>query len=156
MTEFILGVKSLKELEGVHPKLVAVVQRAIVLTQQDFTVFDGLRTLEEQKEMVRTGASTTMNSKHLRQADGYGHAVDLVPWINGKPRWEWLPIYTIAESVRLAAKELGVALRWGGAWCRFDNTTEMPVELVENYVLERKKLGFRAFIDGPHYELLED
>jgi peptidoglycan L-alanyl-D-glutamate endopeptidase CwlK len=41
-----------------------------------------------------------MNSRHLIRSDGFGHAVDLVPWINGKPRWEWKPIYHIAAAVR--------------------------------------------------------
>ena len=39
-----LGEKSLKELVGVDPRLVAVVKRAIELTEQDFSVHDGIRT----------------------------------------------------------------------------------------------------------------
>ncbi|MBU3742387.1 MAG: M15 family metallopeptidase, partial [Candidatus Kapabacteria bacterium] len=108
MPTFVLGKGSLKELKGVHPDLVKVVKRAIVLTTQDFTVHDGLRTIEEQREYVARGASTTLTSRHLT-----GHAVDLVPYINGKLRWEWPPIYAIAEAVRTAAVELDVPLRWG-------------------------------------------
>ena len=52
MSEFKLGARSLRELEGVHPDLVAVVKRAIELTSQDFSVHDGIRTMEEQREMV--------------------------------------------------------------------------------------------------------
>ena len=37
-----------------------------------------LRSYEEQAELVRKGYSRTMNSKHLRQSDGYAHAVDMV------------------------------------------------------------------------------
>lgn len=112
---FKLGTKSLKELEGVHPSLVAVVKRAIQTTTQDFTVFDGLRTIEEQKEHVRKGNSKTMNSKHLT-----GRAVDLVPWINEGPRWEPLSAFQpIALAMKLAAKELGVPVNWGGEWKTF-------------------------------------
>jgi peptidoglycan L-alanyl-D-glutamate endopeptidase CwlK len=112
---FKLGAKSLAELEGVHPSLVAVVKRAIELTTQDFTVFDGLRTIEEQKEHVRKGNSQTMKSKHLE-----GRAVDLVPWINNGPRWEPLSAFApIATAMRAAAKELGVPLEYGGDWVSF-------------------------------------
>ncbi|MBD9355930.1 M15 family metallopeptidase [Methylomonas albis] len=149
MSSFKLGEKSLKELNGVHTDLVAVVKRAIELSVQDFSVHDGIRTLEEQKELVRQGASQTLDSRHIT-----GHAVDLVPYINGKLRWEWEPIYKIADAVRIAANELGIPIRWGGAWdVAFTETTDSPADLVADYVARRKKAGKKAFIDGPHFEL---
>ena len=151
---FVLGRRSRKELEGVHPDVVKVVERAIELTEQDFSVHDGLRTIEEQRRYVRRGVSRTMNSKHLPQEDGYSHAVDLVPWINGKMRWEWPAIYPIAEAVRSAAEELDVTLRWGGHWAVLNGTTKPPKQLVEMYVDMRRRAGRSAFIDGPHYELV--
>lgn len=154
---FLLGRASLAELDGVHPKLIGVVQRAIVLTAQDFTVHDGLRTEAEQQENVRRGVSKTMDSKHMRQADGYGHAVDLVPYVNGKLRWEWPPIYVIAAAVRQAAHEQGVKLIWGGVWDRPFETIEPTPKACEQavaaYVQRRRAAGRSAFIDGPHYEL---
>lgn len=149
MTKFKLGTASLKELDGVHPDLVAVVKRAIELSVQDFAVHDGIRTMEEQKKYVEAGVSKTLDSRHLS-----GHAVDLVPYINGKLRWEWEPLYRIADAVRFAAKELGVPLRWGGAWdISFTDSTGTPEELVAEYVARRKKAGKSAFLDGPHFEL---
>lgn len=152
-----LGKASLAELEGVHPKLVAVVKRAIKLTAQDFSVHDGLRTLAEQKRYVATGVSQTLNSMHRTQADGFGHAVDLVPYINGKLRWEWEPIYVIAAAVWQAAKDEGVALRWGGCWQNLDTIkTGTPGAMkaaVEAYGAARRKAGKKAFTDGPHFEL---
>lgn len=151
---FILGYKSRQELLGVHPGLVNVVERAITLTMVDFGVHDGIRITEEQRALVNAGASRTMNSKHLVQEDGWGHAVDLVPYINGKMRWEWAPIYKIAEAVRAAAMKEQLRLRWGGCWGELTNT-EVPTEqLVQAYVAKRKAAGRSAFIDGPHYELL--
>ena len=94
MSNFTLGANSLKELNGVHPDLVAVVRRALELSAQDFAVHDGIRTPAEQKQLVASGASQTLDSRHLT-----GHAVDLVPYINGKLRWEWPPIYIIAEAI---------------------------------------------------------
>lgn len=152
MSNFILGEKSLRELEGVHSDLVAVVKRALELSVQDFAVHDGIRTLEEQKKMVETGASQTLDSRHLT-----GHAVDLVPYINGRLRWEWEPIYKIADAVRIAAQELGIPIRWGGAWdVDFTESTDTPEDLVADYVNRRREAGKKAFIDGPHFELSKD
>jgi len=156
-SSFALGAKSNAELAGVHPKLAQVVQRAIQLTEQDFSVHDGLRTIAEQREYVRRGVSKTMNSMHMKQADGFGHAVDLVPVINGQLRWEWKPIYAIAAAVRLAAAELDVKLIWGGVWDRpFEALQPIPdyMEKAVNACVERRrKAGKSAFIDGPHFEL---
>ncbi|WP_293373740.1 M15 family metallopeptidase [Nevskia sp.] len=149
MATYKLGKRSLSELEGVHPDLVKVVLRAIELTTQDFAVHDGIRTLAEQKELLARGASETLDSRHIT-----GHAVDLVPLINGKLRWEWTPIYRIAEAVRVAAREVGVPLRWGGAWdVTFTSETDSPEDLVADYTARRRAAGKKAFIDGPHYEL---
>lgn len=54
----------------------------------DFGVHDGLRTEAKQREYVRTCASQTMDSLHRKQADGWGHAGDQLPFINGTLRWE--------------------------------------------------------------------
>ena len=155
---YVLGAKSRAELKGVHPDLVRVVERAIQITAQDFSVHDGLRTLEEQKRLVAAGASQTMNSKHRQQSDGYGHAVDLVPYINGKLRWEWPAIYPIAAAVWQAARELGVPIRWGGAWINLsDIKTGTPGAMksaVDAYGAARRKAGKSAFTDGPHFELV--
>ncbi len=150
-----LGRHSCNELRGVHTDLVRVVRLAIRLTEQDFTVHDGLRTIEEQEEYVRRRVSHTMKSMHLPQEeDGKGHAVDLVPYINGKLRWELMPCYVIAVAVRQAARERGVAIRWGGSWQRLDNDVREPALMVEEYVSKRRRQGRRPFIDAPHYELL--
>lgn len=111
MGPFKLGTTSLRELDRVHADLVAVVQRAIVLTAQDFSVHDGIRTLADQQRLVAKGASQTLDSRHQT-----GHAVGLAPYINDKLRWEWEPIYMIADGVRVATQELKIPLRWGGAW----------------------------------------
>lgn len=146
-----LGAGSLRELQGVHDDQVKVVKRAIQITGQDFSVHDGLRMREEQVRMVASGASKTMNSRHLT-----GHAVDLVPYLNEKLRWEWPLIYPIAEAMRTAGKELGIPQRWGATWDLILTDTDSPVEqLVAEYVQRQKARGKKAFIDGPHFELPE-
>lgn len=149
MTQFQLTASSEKELVGVHADLVKVVRRALELTSQEFAVADGIRTLEEQKRLVASGASKTLESRHLT-----GHAVDLVPVINGKLRWEWDPIYIIADAVRLAAREQGVSLRWGGNWnADFTATTDTTEHVVAEYAEWCRSQGKKAFLDGPHFEL---
>jgi len=154
---YTLGAKSIAELRGVHPDLVKVVNRTIQLTEQDFSVHDGLRTIEEQREYVRRGVSKTMNSMHMNQPDGWGHAFDLVPWINGQLRWEWKPIFVIASAVHKATTELGVTLTWGGVWDRTFNTLGPSAKDMETavnaYVARRRGAGKTAFIDGPHWQL---
>jgi peptidoglycan L-alanyl-D-glutamate endopeptidase CwlK len=158
---YTLGARSRAELAGVHPKLVQCVESAIAITEQDFTVMDGLRTLAEQKVNLSRGVSKTMNSQHLPQADGLGHAVDLVPWINGGPRWEWPPIYRIAAAMLIASRQHGVRLRWGGVWDK-ELATLAPVAAD----LETAPAAFEKavaayckrhpgpdFLDGPHFEL---
>lgn len=152
-----LGKSSIKELQGVHLSIVKVVNRALELSIVDFGVHDGLRTLEEQKKYLAMNVSQTLSSKHLKQPDGFGHAVDLVPYINGKLRWEWGPIYHIAAAVHQAAQEESVELTWGGVWDRkmseLEGTAQDLEDEVKNYVKRRKKAGKKAFLDGPHYQL---
>ena len=112
--KFKLGSKSLERLRGVHPDLVAVVKRAITISEIDFTVTEGLRTKERQAQLVKAGASKTMNSRHIT-----GHAVDLAAWVEGGIRWDW-PLYAkLATAMKQAASELGVAIIWGGDWRTF-------------------------------------
>lgn len=111
---FRLGATSLARLQGVHPDLVRVVKRAIEITKQDFTVLEGLRTRERQKQLVAKGASKTMNSFHIT-----GHAVDVAPIVNGKVSWDWKYYYPIRDAMKAAAKELGVKIEWGGDWKSF-------------------------------------
>lgn len=127
---FSLGTKSREKLKGVHPDLVSVVERAISITKKDFTVLEGLRSKERQAQLFAAGKSKTMNSRHIT-----GHAVDLGPWpLNGDfdsdgilNIADWDEYYPLADAMKQAAKELGVAIVWGGDW--------------------------KGFPDGPHFEL---
>jgi peptidoglycan L-alanyl-D-glutamate endopeptidase CwlK len=111
---FKLGKRSLERLEGVHEDLRAVIERAITLTPIDFTVLEGLRSLERQRKLYNSRASTTMNSRHLT-----GHAVDIAPYVDGEVRWDWPLYYPVASAVKKAAVELGVDVEWGGDWTKF-------------------------------------
>lgn len=106
-----LSKKSRDRLAGVHPDLVKVVERAIEITEIDFAVLEGVRSLARQSQLVATGASQTMKSRHLT-----GHAVDLGAMVSGTVRWDW-PLYDkVAKAMKVAAAELKIPLEWGGDW----------------------------------------
>lgn len=124
---FRLSRRSKDRLEGVHPDLVAVVERAIEITPYDFGVTEGVRDLATQEEYYRTGKSTTMNSRHLPQDDGYSHAVDLYILVDGKVSWEHKYFRKVVQAMMTAAIEQGVQIEAGALW--------------------------RDFLDSPHFEL---
>ena len=119
---FKLSQKSLDRLSGVHPDLVAVVKRAIEITEVDFAVLEGVRSKARQEQLIKAGASQTMRSRHLT-----GHAVDLGAYVGGSVRWDW-PLYDkIALAMKAAALELQVAIEWGGDWKSFKDGTHFQL-----------------------------
>ncbi len=108
---FRLSERSMKRLEGVHPRLVALAREAIALSPVDFMITEGLRTKERQLALVRAGASRTKRSRHLT-----GHAIDVAAMVDGQVRWDW-PLYLrIAAAFKAAAARQGTAVVWGGDW----------------------------------------
>ena len=95
---------SLDKLRGVHPDLVKIVKRAAEISKMEFTVLEGMRTIERQRQLVKKGASKTMNSRHLT-----GHAVDVAPLVDGKVSWDWPLYHQLARVMKQAAKDVGVA-----------------------------------------------
>lgn len=126
----VLSKSSESKLKGVHPDLVRVVRRCAKDwkdTQFTFGITCGVRTLEEQKVLVKKGASKTLKSRHIPAKNGYSHAIDVVAFVDGKVRWDW-PLYDkIAKAMKAAAKAEKVPVEWGGDWV--------------------------SFKDGPHYQL---
>jgi len=149
---FKLSSRSLSKLEGVDERLVAVAKSAITRTKVDFGVTCGLRTIEEQRELVAKGASQTMKSKHLE-----GLAIDVMAFIGSRGSWELNLYDDIGDAIIAAAKEIDVPLRWGAAWHvndvrEWDGTCE---DLMNSYIDARRSQGRRPFIDAPHWEVYE-
>lgn len=114
----ILSERSNKNLTGVHPDLKRVINAAaakIDMTEGvGFIVTEGLRTESRQRELLKAGATRTMNSRHLT-----GHAVDLAVTVWEQVRWDW-PLYKkLADIVKAAAAEAEVPIVWGGDWRTF-------------------------------------
>lgn len=128
-----LSDKSIAKLKGVHPDLVYILKIAIESGIIDFSVSEGVRTIETQKEYVAKGVSKTLNSKHLIQPDGYGHAVDLYPYpidmvkVNKGNAQEVAKFGVLAGVIKSVAKNKGIDIIWGGDW--------------------------KSFVDMPHFEL---
>lgn len=106
--------RSLNNLRGIHPDLRRVIDRALQDSPHDFIVIEGLRTMQRQRNLVASGASKTMNSRHLT-----GHAVDLLPIGPNGPAFDW-PLYDrLGPAVKAAADAEGVEITWGGDWAKF-------------------------------------
>lgn len=126
MSNFKFGKRSIDNLYEVHPDLVAVVHRALKLSTIDFTVIEGLRTLERQKQLVAQGVSKTMNSYHLK-----GKAVDLYPYYDGKVQVN-APVSkfdAIAKAMNEAANELGVTITCGKDWKTLVDRPHYQIEI---------------------------
>lgn len=135
---FKLSKRSLNRLTGVHPDLVKVVKRAIKITEVDFGVTEGVRTLAKQKKLVESGASKTMNSRHLT-----GHAVDVVCYIGRNISWDWPLYHKVAAAMKEAAAfdECDVAIEWGGDWKKFRDGPHFQLGWASYPKKESKKNG---------------
>ena len=143
-----LSTRSQERLMGIEPELKEVVYEAIKVTKIDFGVIEGLRTEEKQKQLVESGASQTMKSKHLE-----GRAVDLMAYIGGRGSWELNVYDEIADAMKEAAVKVDVAVRWGAAWTvtdirEWEGTME---DAMNSYIDTRRSQGRRPFIDAPHF-----
>lgn len=131
---FKYGQKSLDKLNTCHPDLQRLFNEAI--KHVDIAIIDGVRTKEQQEEYVKTGKSKTMDSKHIKQPDGYSHAVDAMPfpidWDNTSRN------YLFAGFIKGLAVSMGINIRMGADWDGDFETKD------------------QTFNDTPHFELKKD
>ncbi|QAV22700.1 M15 family metallopeptidase [Proteus hauseri] len=126
MNTYTLSQRSQSNLNDVHRDLVRIVYLALTFSEYDFVVIEGVRSLTRQKELMKEGKSKTLNSRHLT-----GHAVDIVPLVNGVIPWQdWSAFESVSKAMKKAAYQLGISINWGGDWV--------------------------SFRDGPHYELCRE
>lgn len=108
------GDKSQEKLLTVHPDLQKLFVAAITASPLDFSITEGIRSLERQKELVAAKKSTTMNSRHLT-----GKAVDIAVFVDGKVTWDAKYYKVVADHIKQVASKLGIAIKWGGDWTSF-------------------------------------
>jgi peptidoglycan L-alanyl-D-glutamate endopeptidase CwlK len=123
--------KSLDRLNTCHPDLQKIMKELIKL--MDVTIIEGERSKEKQEELVRTGMSKTLNSKHLKQSDGYSHAVDAAPYpIDWNDREGFAYMQGMIRGI---AHMMNIEVRSGIDWDADG------------------KIKDHSFFDGPHVEL---
>ena len=114
---------SLDKMNEVNSKLVILMKEAIKNSPYDFKITEGLRTVERQKELVKTGKSKTMNSYHLK-----GKAVDIAVLIDNKVTWDFKYYKEVANHIKEIAKKLGYIITWGGDWKTFKDGPHFQIE----------------------------
>ncbi len=114
MNIYIFGERSERNLLFVHPDLVRIARRALELTLEDFGISEGVRTLERQKQLLKSGKSQTLNSRHLT-----GHAIDILAYPTPKGSWDFSDYELIAPAFKQASRELSIPVEWGGDWQTF-------------------------------------
>jgi peptidoglycan L-alanyl-D-glutamate endopeptidase CwlK len=120
-----LSTRSLSNLKGVDPRLVELAKKAREISPIPFEITEGLRTVERQRYLVRTGKSRTMKSYHLR-----GKAMDFVAKPGGAVSWDLKDYKLLVEKAfKPAAKALGLTpiITYGVYW--------------------------KSIVDGPHIQI---
>ena len=142
--------RSRARLNTCHPDLVAICEEVIKV--YDFSVLEGLRTLEKQREYYETGRSKLdgikKKSKHQDDGSGKSKAIDIMPYKKGTNAFSGKEkdvrrFYYLAGLMKMAAEKLleegkiSHRLRWGGDWDDDDIYND------------------QNFDDLPHFELID-
>jgi peptidoglycan L-alanyl-D-glutamate endopeptidase CwlK len=115
---FVFGKKSKKKLKNVDEVVKRVCKRALEISTVDFSVIDGFRTQEQQREMFDKGASELDGTMKISDHQT-GMAVDVIPFLRGYDIWDtkdltvrsaWLELY---RAFMRAAMQEGVELEFG-------------------------------------------
>lgn len=171
-----MDARSESNLALVHPDLVKVIRGALQ-TPQPFIVGEGVRSAADQlRDWYRratklngipvgqfvNGVRGTGVGNHQIKPDGFGHAVDLLPMVNGEMLWtlpadqQWQYIYPVADVMRTAAIACNIRLRWGAVWDRCLN--DLKYGGPQNMAAEVRAYELRHagpdFLDGVHFELM--
>ena len=146
---FIFGKKSASLLATTHPDLQKVAKEALSISKVDFGIIEGRRSVDKQTQYVKAGLSQTMKSRHLT-----GHAIDCIPFVDGKFDDKTEDNFTImAEAFREAAIKLEIEILWGRAWLMALNYYPSAQAAMDAYVAKRRAEHRTPFMDGPHFQL---
>jgi peptidoglycan L-alanyl-D-glutamate endopeptidase CwlK len=112
--------RSIAQLATAHPDLSRVFYRALLESEIDFAILEGVRSLARQKILFAKGVTRTLKSRHLPSlSDGLSRAVDVAPIVNGEVSWDWTFYDVLAQAIKTAAKLERVPIEWGGDWITF-------------------------------------
>ena len=117
MKEHKFGKRSKENLSGVKPEVVKLCKKALRYSTVDFSIIDGLRTPQQQREMYDAGKSELDGTNKISDHQT-GYAVDVIPVVKGnvwdtedlEVRSAWLELY---RAFMLAGRKLGLNLEFG-------------------------------------------
>ena len=143
------GSRSIEVRATLHPDLVLIFNEAIMYL--DISLYEGIRSDETQLKYFIDGkskldpriASKRKYAKHLKQSDGYSHAVDCAPYpidfsSKAKKRERFYFMAGIIKAISSRLYKEGKTthvIRWGGDWDMDDDFND------------------QSFDDLPHFEL---
>jgi peptidoglycan L-alanyl-D-glutamate endopeptidase CwlK len=136
-------------LKKIHPELASRIRTVVAALAQagiNIEVVQGLRTFAEQDDLFRQGrtkkGAVVTNARGGQSNHNYGLAVDVVPFVNGKPQWN------SPNSVWMAIGHEGgaVGLEWGGNWKKFIDKPhlQMPGLTIKQCLTLYRKGGLEA------------
>ena len=138
------GSTSKKRLSTCHKDLQMIMNNAIIISNVDFGIAEGHRSIEKQNQYFKEGKST-IDGINRKGKHNYtpSLAADIYPFINGKANWDnehlsYLSgvIHAVSELLFKKGKTTH-KIRWGG---NFD---------MDGIILEE------SFDDRPHFELIK-
>jgi peptidoglycan LD-endopeptidase CwlK len=137
------GKRSNDRLETADEKLQRVARKALSFNVMDFSIIEGHRSVERQKELYDQGKSM-IDGEEKKGKHNYDPslAIDIIPYpgvINDVNVWSDKQRFCVLAGLMFAAAALeDVKLRWGGDWDGDGNNADS------------------SFHDLPHFEILEE
>ena len=118
--EFKLSSRSLKNVTGVHPDLIRVINLALQISKIDFGIPEtgGIRNADEQNILFLEGKSKC-NGYDNRSAHQDGNAFDYFAYEHGRLSYKDKDMAMVATAILQAASQLGVSVEWSGLWTGF-------------------------------------
>lgn len=145
MDKFKFGSTSQRRLLTCHSDLIQIMGSAIIISDIDFGIAEGHRSIELQQQYFNEGKSKidgiTRKGKHNYTPS---LAVDIYAYVNNKAVWDKETISYLAGIIQACAvilfKEgkINHIIRWGGNW-------DMDGEILYD----------QSFDDRPHFELIK-
>ncbi len=142
---YAFGKESRSKLATCHQDLQLIMNEAIAISNVDFGIAEGERSIAQQIIYFREGKSkidgVTQKGKHNYSPS---LAVDIYPFIEGKPKWDnehlsyLAGVFHAVSEMLFKTGKINHKLRWGGNW-NSDGTI-----LID-----------QSFDDRPHFELVK-
>lgn len=157
-----LSLRCLHRMSDLHPDLVKVVMKADEISEVNFFVTEGARSVDQQRKYVDEGKSQTMRSRHIPACNEckMSCAVDLAIWEDkdddrvidaDEVSWKFDHYKKLAKAMQEAARIEGVPVEWGACWS--DLRSGDIDDLIEKYKQSKAAKGEKPFIDAPHFQL---